>query len=148
MRTGEPAHGLLWVAAGASLWGTDTVLRQPLTRQLSSFQIVLGEHLVLAAILIPWLWRSRAEWRALKAGQWGAILGIAWGSSALGTLCFTGAIALGNPTTAVLLQKLQPLFAVLLARWLLQEALGNNFGVYLLAAICGAWLVSLGTQLP
>jgi drug/metabolite transporter (DMT)-like permease len=140
--------GLLWVAAGASLWGTDTVLRQPLTSRLGSVQIVLNEHLILSLVLIPALWRSRAEWRALKPVQWAAVLGIAWGGSALGTLCFTEAIAIGNPTTAVLLQKTQPVFAALLARAILGESLGNRFWMYLAIALCGAFLISFGIRPP
>ncbi len=142
------AGGLLWVAAGASLWGTDTVLRQPLTSHLTSGQIVLNEHLILAAVLLPTLWASRAEWRALKPVQWAAVLGISWGGSALATVCFTEAVAIGNPTTAVLLQKTQPFFAALLARSLLGEALGSRFWMFLLLAVCGACLVSFGSRLP
>src|SRR5579862_842772 len=111
-------QALLWVAVGASLWGTDTIFRQPLTATITSERIVLLEHLILtAALLIP-LWRMRAEWLTLTGRQWGALLGIGWGGSALGTICFTEAIRIGNPTSAILIQKTQPIFAALLA-WLL-----------------------------
>jgi drug/metabolite transporter (DMT)-like permease len=129
---------------GASLWGTDTVLRRPLTADLASSQIVLFEHLILTLVLLPAAWRARAEWRALKGVEWAALLGIAWGGSACGTLLFTEAIRIGSPTTAVLLQKMQPLFAALLAWVLLREALGVRFWFLLLAAVVGACLVSFG----
>lgn len=138
---------LVWVAVGASLWGTDTLLRRPLTAGLSSIQIVLCEHLVLTAILLSVAWRSRAEWRALTLLQWGAVLGIAWGGSALATVCFTEAIRLGNPTVAVFLQKLQPLFAALLAALLLRERLPRRFWVCLTLAVAGAYLVSFGDRM-
>ena len=57
--------GLWWVALGAALWGTDTVLRRPLTGVWPSAWIVLLEHLVLTAALLPTLWRTRGEWRRL-----------------------------------------------------------------------------------
>jgi drug/metabolite transporter (DMT)-like permease len=138
---------LVWVALGASLWGTDTLLRRPLTASLSSIQIVFCEHLIAGAILLPILWRSRAEWRALSLKQWGAVLGIAWGGSALATVCFTEAIRLGNPTVAVFLQKLQPLFAALLAALLLRERLRGRFWICLVLALAGAYLVSFGDRL-
>ena len=138
---------LVWVAVGASLWGTDTLLRRPLTAVLSSPQIVLSEHLILIAVLLPSFWRTRAEWRALRPLQWGAVLGIAWGGSALGTICFTEAIKIGNPTTAVFLQKTQPFFSALLARMLLREPLGRRFWVCLSLALAGAYLVSFGDRL-
>jgi drug/metabolite transporter (DMT)-like permease len=135
------------VAAGASLWGTDTLLRRPLTPTLSSTQIVLCEHLILTAVLLPAFWRRRAQWRALGALEWGAVLGIAWGGSALGTVCFTEAIKIGNPTAAVFLQKMQPFFTVLLSAALLGERLGRRFWACLAAAVCGAYLVSFGDRL-
>jgi drug/metabolite transporter (DMT)-like permease len=85
----SPQHGVLWVALGASLWGTDTVLRRPLTASLSSIQIVFIEHLILTVILLPLWFRT---FRTLTRVQWAAVLGIAWGGSAFGTLLFTEAI--------------------------------------------------------
>jgi drug/metabolite transporter (DMT)-like permease len=140
--------GLLWVAAGASLWGTDTVLRRPLTSELSSYQIVLIEHLILTLILLPVFWQARLRWLALGAREWAAVIGLSWGGSALGTVLFTEAVRIGNPTTAVLLQKTQPLFTALLAYLLIGERIGRRFWVALLAALCGAWLVSFGARSP
>ena len=136
------------MALGASLWGTDAVLRRPLTSSFSSPQIVLIEHLILTLALLPVCWRTRAQWRALEPSQWGAVLGISWGGSAVGTVLFTEAIRMGNPTTAVLLQKTQPIFAALLARRVLREQLGRRFWVSLLLALWGAYLVSFGAQNP
>lgn len=138
---------LVWVAFGAGLWGTDTLLRRPLTTHFSSAQIVLAEHLILTLVLLPVFWRARAEWLALRPLQWGAVLGIGWGGSALATICFTEAIRIGNPTAAVFLQKLQPLFTALLAALLLGEPLTRRFWVCLLVALGGAYLVSFGDQL-
>ncbi len=139
---------LLWVAAGATLWGTDTVLRRPLAWSWSSLHVVLLEHWVLAMALLPLAWRSRLQWMALKPIQWGALFGVSWGGSALATVCFTEAIRFGNPTTAVLLQKTQPLFAALLARALLIERLGGRFWGCLAVALAAAWLVSFGAAVP
>ena len=138
-------NGLLWVALGSSLWGTDTVLRRPLTASLSSYQIVFIEHLILTVILLP-LWLR--TFRSLTRVQWAAVLGIAWGGSALGTLLFTEAIRIGNPTTAVLLQKTQPIFVVLLARVALRERLGGRSWIWLFVALIAAYLVSFGATPP
>jgi drug/metabolite transporter (DMT)-like permease len=141
-------RALLWVALGASLWGTDTILRRPLTASLTSAQIVLLEHLILSAALVIPLWRMRSQWLGLGGKQWGALLGIGWGGSALGTICFTEAIKIGNPTTAILLQKTQPIFAALLAWLLLEEPLGRRFWICLLLALCGADVVNFGLSAP
>jgi drug/metabolite transporter (DMT)-like permease len=142
----EHRRGLVWVALGASLWGTDTPLRRPLTAVLSSTNIVLNEHLILSAVLLPVFWRARAEWSKLGPRQWGAITAIGWGGSGLATVCFTEAIKIGNPTTAVLLQKTQPLFASLLAALLLAETLGRRFWASLALALVAGYLISVGDR--
>jgi drug/metabolite transporter (DMT)-like permease len=141
-------RALLLVALGASLWGTDTIFRRSLTASLSSTHIVLLEHLILSVVLAIPVWSMRSEWLALKPKQWGALLGIAWGGSALGTICFTQAIRIGNPTTAILLQKSQPIFAALLAWLLLREPLGRRFWICLIAALVGAYVVNFGLAAP
>jgi drug/metabolite transporter (DMT)-like permease len=143
-----PATGVLWVAAGAALWGVDPVLRQPLASVLPSAHIVLIEHIVIALILVPLLWLRRAQWLALGARDWAAVLGISWGGSAVATMLFTESIKAGNPTSAVFLQKTQPLFAILFARVLLKEKLGSRFWVHAGLGLLGAYMVSFGTQSP
>ena len=82
------------------------------------------EHLVLLLYSVPAVVLGWRFFRGLGAAQWAALLVIGWGGSALATLLFTTAFAVGNPTVAILLQKTQPLFAVALAGILLRERLG------------------------
>jgi drug/metabolite transporter (DMT)-like permease len=139
---------LFWVAAGACLWGTDTIFRMPLTAHLSSATIVFLEHLILAVGLLPVLWIWRAEWLKLRWDEWAAVVGIAWGGSALGTFLFTEAVHRGNPTTAILLQKSQPVFAALLSGVFLLEPLGMPFWSRLFVALGGAYLIQFGWSIP
>jgi len=148
MKAVSERRALLWIAFGASLWGTDTVLRRPLTGSLTSAQIVLIEHLILSLVLVVPVWWMRSQWLALNRKQWAALLGIGWGGSALGTICFTEAIKIGNPTTAALLQKTQPIFAALLAWLLLGEPLGRRFWICMSVALCGAYALNFGLAAP
>ncbi len=138
--------GLLLVALGSALWGTDTVFRRPLAGALSSLQLVLYEHLLLALVFLPVCLRCRRELKALQPRDWLALLWVSWGGSALGLICFTQAILIGNPTTAVLLQKSQPLFAAVLAALLLGEILRARFWMYLVAATSAVLLISFGDR--
>ena len=146
VQEGAQSNGVVWVALGASLWGFDAVLRQPLTGTLASSTIVFYEHLILAMALLPAAVLQHDTWRAFRFPQWIAVLWIGCGGSALGTLCYTQAIKLGNPTAVVFLQKLQPLFAVLLARLWLHETqpLRGRFWASLGVAMSAALLISLG----
>jgi drug/metabolite transporter (DMT)-like permease len=86
--------------------------------------------------------------RGLGVAQWVALLIIGWGGSALATLLFTTAFAVGNPTVVILLQKTQPLFAIALAAILLRERLGWAYWPCFAVAMVGAYLVSFGDLGP
>ena len=136
--------GVLLVALGAALWGTDAVLRVPLLEVMSPPAIVLSEHLVLLLYSMPAVAIGWKFFRGLGASQWSALLVIAWGGSALATLLFTTAFVSGNPTVVILLQKTQPLFAIALAHILLQERLRWVYWPCFAVAVSGAYLISFG----
>jgi drug/metabolite transporter (DMT)-like permease len=136
--------GVLWIACGAALWGTDTVLRRPLSTVLSPIQIVFYEHLILSLVVAPIIIRDRTYLKKIPPRLWLALCAIAWIGSALSTVLFTAAIRAGSPTTAVLLQKTQPLFAILLARAFLGERWPRSFPWVALIGISGAYLVAFG----
>lgn len=136
------------IAIGATLWGTDAILRVPLTKTMAAPAIVLDEHVLLSLYAIPVLLLSVGALRRLRLTQWLALVLIAWGGSGLATVLFTMAFMTGNPTTVILLQKVQPLFAILLARLMLGEPLGRQYWPWFVLAMIGAYLVSFGTLAP
>ncbi len=140
--------GVILVAIGASFWGADAVLREPLVDDMSSTAIVLIEHVYLALFAIPVLIMNRSFFSGLGRFDWLAILIIAWGGSGLATVLFTEGFAQGNPTTVILLQKTQPLMVVLLASVLLRERLPSLYWPLFGTALIGVYLVSFGTLDP
>ena len=104
------------------------------------------EHALLTAVFAPYLFVNRHRLSELRGASWWAVLWISWGGSALGTICYTQAVKLGNPTSVVFLQKLQPLIAVALAGWLLQEREPRRAVFWLRAglALFAAFLISFG----
>jgi drug/metabolite transporter (DMT)-like permease len=146
-RNGGYASVLL-VAVGAAMWGTDGILRVPLLEVASPSQIVLLEHLVLLLYSVPAVVLGWRFFRGLEAAQWVALLVIGWGGSALATLLFTTAFAVGNPTVVILLQKTQPLFAIALAAILLRERLGWAYWPCFAVAMVGAYMISFGNLGP
>ncbi|MDQ2672891.1 MAG: DMT family transporter [Actinomycetota bacterium] len=146
-RNGGYASVLL-VAVGAAMWGTDGILRVPLLKVALPSQIVLLEHLVLLLYSVPAVVLGWRFFRGLGTAQWVALLIIGWGGSALATLLFTTAFAVGNPTVVILLQKTQPLFAIALAAILLRERLGWAYWPCFAVAMVGAYLISFGDLSP
>ncbi|MDX1448865.1 MAG: DMT family transporter, partial [Acidimicrobiia bacterium] len=138
----RPSGGFLLVAGGAALWGTDAIFRRGLALDLAAPVLVFLEHAVLVLMTLPVLWIKRDQLRNLGRGDWVAALVIGAGSSAVATILFTSAFRYGDPTTPLLLQKLQPLVAVIGARLLLGERLLPRFAWFLLGGLAGAYLVA------
>lgn len=141
--------GIWYVALGATLWGLDPLFRILLLKDFTSAQIVFIEHLLLACYAIPVL----INYRMTLAGKLtlaviGALLFISWGGSAIATILFTSAFAHGSANAVLLLQKLQPLFAIILARVLLKETLPSKFPAYILIALLGTYLLTFGFNSP
>lgn len=130
------------VALAASMWGTSALMREPLSAQFPAAAIVFFEHLVLVLFLAPWLPGAVRALLAASVRVKAAVLVIGAGSSALATTLFTAAFTYGDPVTPQVLQKLQPLFAMLLAAVLLGERLARRFVWFAVPALVGAWLLT------
>jgi drug/metabolite transporter, DME family len=134
--------GALFVALAAALWGMDALLRRPLTESTQAATIVFGEHLVLALLVLPLI--PAALVAVVRAGPRyvlaAAAIGI--GASAIATILFTQAFVQGDPVTPVVLQKIQPLVAVLGAYVILGERPRANFGWFLGAGLVGTWPIA------
>ncbi|MDQ0087513.1 drug/metabolite transporter (DMT)-like permease [Paenibacillus anaericanus] len=145
----DSARGGFWlVVLGAALWGVDPLFRILLLDTLTSAQIVLLEHIIIALVMFPLMWKNRSELRGLGWKQVGALLFISWGGSAIATVLFTMGLTNGNLNAVLLLQKLQPLFAIILARLLLKESLPRYFFPLALIALGGTYLLTFGFTLP
>jgi DME family drug/metabolite transporter len=134
--------GFLLVAAGAALWGTDGLFRRTLAFEMPASKVVFWEHLILVALTVPLLLRFLRSRPKLAASDVIALLFVGAGASAVATILFTQAFTYGDPTTPLLIQKTQPVIAVLGAYLLLGERLLPRYGWYFLFAVGGAYLIS------
>lgn len=138
-----PARDRTWlVALAASLWGLSALWREPLAAQYPALAIVFWEHLLLTVVLLPWLPGALRRLRLASRRTQLSVLVIGAGSSALATTLFTAAFRLGDPITPQVVQKLQPLIAIALATVLLGERLRPRFGLFLVPALLGVWLLA------
>jgi len=134
--------GVVLVAIAAAMWGTDPIIRKPMSTSTSATTIVFGEHVVLVALTLPLLYPAlramvRAGWRATLC----AIV-IGAGASAVATILFTEALFHGDFVTPVVIQKVQPLVAIAGAAMILGERPRPRFAWFLLPALVGFWLVN------
>jgi len=135
--------GVVLVSLAASMWGLDALIRKPLADSVSATTIVFGEHVVLVALTLPLLVPAlRSLWRAGPAYV-AAGVAVGAGASAIATILFTQAFIHGDVITVVVLQKAQPLVAVVGAWLLLREQPRPGFAWFLLPALAGIWLIAL-----
>lgn len=130
------------VVIAALLWAVDAPFRKFLTQDLSSTTIVFMEHITIAVLVFLFIFRYLNELKNLSFKEWLAIIFIAFGGSALATVFFTQSFRYVNPSVAILLQKVQPLIAILLAVSVLREKLTKWFWLWTAVAIFGAYLVT------
>jgi drug/metabolite transporter, DME family len=127
------------------MWGSDAVFRRGLALELPATAVVFAEHAILVALTLPVLWRTKSILATLRREDWIALVLIGVGASAFATILFTKSFSYGDPTTPLILQKLQPLFAVAGAYVLLKERLMPRYALYLGAAVIGVYLVTFPT---
>ena len=134
--------GVVMVGLAAALWGTDGLFRRGLALELPAATVVAWEHAILVLLLAPLLPRAWRAWGTLARRDQIAVLAIGVGASAVATTLFTAAFRMGDPTTPLLLQKLQPLIAVAAAHPLLGERLTRRYWWFLVGGLAGAWLIA------
>jgi drug/metabolite transporter (DMT)-like permease len=135
--------GVVLVSIAAMMWGLDGLIRKPLSHTTTATTIVFGEHVVLVActvtLLVPAL---VALWRAGPRYVLAGVL-VGAGASATATILFTQALFHGDFITVIVLQKSQPLIAVVGAWLVLGEQPRRGFAWFLLPALAGIWLIAL-----
>jgi DME family drug/metabolite transporter len=137
------APGVVLVSIAATMWGLDGLIRKPLAHSTTPATIVFGEHVVLVALTLPLLVPAlHALWRAGPRYLLAGIL-IGAGASAIATILFTEALFHGDFITVVVLQKSQPLVAIVGAWLVLGEQPRRRFAWFLLPALAGIWLLAL-----
>jgi len=135
--------GVVLVAVAAAMWGTDPIIRKTMSGTTSATTIVFGEHVILAALTLPFLLPAlravvRAGWSYVAAA---VVVGA--GASAVATILFTDAlIGHSDYITPVVIQKVQPFVAVDGAALLLGERPRPRFAWFFLPALAGFWLVN------
>ena len=134
------------VIFAALLWSVDALLRQSLYA-LPALLIITIEHAVGTLIFIPFLKKYWNDIKRLLQSGWISILWISLLGGMGGTYFYTKALSyVGyiDLSIVVLLQKLQPVFAMSLAAIILKEKLSKKYILLAFLAIIGGYLVTFG----
>lgn len=138
-------HGPIFVVIAAFLWSLDGLLRRSLY-VLPPITIVFYEHLLGSLLILPFLFTEFFKGTSkLHAKQLIALLWVSLVSGVLGTLFYTTALAKINYiqfSVVVLLQQLQPIFAIAAAALVLKEPITKNYLRWAILALIAAYFVS------
>lgn len=141
----------LFVIIGASMWGVDGIVLRPALYGLPVPLVVFIESSLVAILLTPFFIRKLPTLKALKYKDWLSFFLVALMGGAIGTMAITKAlffVNFVNLSIVILLQKLQPIFAITLAAIFLKERLSIKFFLWSTLAIIGAYFMTFSTNLP
>lgn len=141
----------VFVVIAAILWGIDGIILRPSLYGLPVPFVVFIGCAIITITLSPILVKNFPIIRALPRRNLIAFIGVALFGEAIGTMAITKALFFVNYinlSVVILIQKLQPVFAILLASILLKEKLTKDFFIWGGLAIIGAYLMTFGYTLP
>jgi drug/metabolite transporter (DMT)-like permease len=135
--------GILLVILACTFWAFDTLIRYPLIGSgVGAISIVFYEHLILTVIFLVVFFKSFSKIFSAKKRHFFYFFMLGGVGSALATVAFTRAFQFLNPSLVILLQKFQPIVAILLARWVLDEKINRLFILWASICLLGGLLVS------
>ena len=139
------------ISLAAILWGLDGIVLTPRLYNLDVAFVVFMLHLIPFILMQFFLFHEYAYFKNLSGQSWLALALVALFGGAIGTLAMVKALFLVHfqkLTIVVLLQKLQPVFAITLATLLLKEKLRPGFFIWATIAIVAGYFLTFGFQLP
>lgn len=135
--------GTLLVILSCLLWGIDTLIRYPLVEGgIHPTTIVFYEHCILALVFSTSLLSSIKRIGELRISDVFSFIIVGGVGSAVATVAFTESFQYLNPSLVILLQKFQPVVAIILASIVLKEEIQKQFMIWAGVCLVGGLLVS------
>lgn len=133
------------------MWGLDGIVLTPQLYNLNISFVVFIVHFIPFAIMNLFLFKEYRHIKIFKAKDLLLLFLIALTGGALGTMAIVKALFLvefRDLSVVVLLQKLQPVFAITLAFFFLGEKMREKFFLWAGIAIAASYFLTFGMQLP
>ena len=147
----ETIIGATLVAFAAALWGMDGIVLTPKLYNLNIWFVVFILHALPFLIMNVFLFKRYKYVKYLNRIEIISLFLVALFGGAIGTWAIVKALFLVNfksLSIVVLLQKLQPVFAIALAHFFLKEPLKKYFLYWASLALIAGYFLTFGWQLP
>ena len=144
-------RGTIAISISAILWGFDGVVLTPRLFNLNVVYVVFILHFIPFLLMNVFLHKQYAHLRNFVRQDYITFFLIALFGGTLGTISIVKALFLVNfqqLSVVVLLQKLQPIFAIILAWILLKEKIRKDFILWAGLAIISSYFLTFGFSLP
>lgn len=135
------------VIFAAILWSLDGTLIRPNLYEISPFILVFLEHFLWAVVLLPALFFWFKNLKKIKKKDFFSLFWVCLFGWLIWTLAITESFFAAfrwetTIATIIILQKLQPVFALFLASIVLKEKLDKNFYIWAIVAILSAYFIA------
>jgi drug/metabolite transporter (DMT)-like permease len=139
------------ICVAAALWGLDGVVLTPRLSGIPVLFVVFLIHAVPFLVMQPILFSTWREMAAMNRKSWLALVVVSTTGGLVGTVAIVKALFLVQfdmLSVVVVLQKLQPVFAISLAAVLLKERITGGFLARAAVALGGGYLLTFGFHAP
>ncbi len=143
--------GTIAISISAVMWGFDGVVLTPRLSNLNVIWVVFVLHAIPFLIMNLFLFRQYKNISIFIKQDYILFILVGLFGGALGTISIVKALFLVNfhhLSVVVLLQKLQPIFAILLAAILLKEKIHKHFILWASLAIFASYFLTFGISKP
>jgi drug/metabolite transporter (DMT)-like permease len=143
--------GAIAIAFAAMLWGIDGVFLRPSLYHLDVAVVVFLEHAIAFCYMAVLLVIERNELKKLNLRDWGSFAWVGFFGGAIGTMAITSALFFVNfvqLSVVIILQKMQPVFAIALSALVLREKPQKNFFLWAAVAVAGSYFITFGFFQP
>ena len=143
--------GAVLVAFAASLWGMDGIILTPKLYNLNVWFVVFILHAIPFLMMNMFFFKRYRNFKYLNHTELISLFFVALFGGAIGTWAIVKALFLvhfQSLSIVVLLQKLQPVFAIALAHFFLKEPLKKNFIFWGSLALTAGYFLTFGWHIP
>lgn len=143
--------GAIFISIAATMWGLDGVVLTPRLYNLDVGFVVFILHALPFVLMNLFLYREYRYLKSFTKKDYLVIVLIALLGGAVGTISIVKALFLVNfkdLSVVVLLQKLQPVFAIILAAAILKEKMNKYFVLWASVALIGGYFLTFGFGMP
>lgn len=143
--------GAIFICTASLMWGLDGVVLTPSLHNLQVPLVVFIFHLLPFTIYNFILKGEIKQIKSFQSRDFILFTLLALTGGALGTIAIVKALFLVNfnkLSIVILLQKLQPVFAIILASILLREKIRSSFIIWSSVAVSASYLLTFGFSFP